>query len=116
MTSRKENWLARRREITARKPWLRIDRVRIRPLWWRKGYAVAIHGIHLHAGSSPYLITVGDVAMARVRFHPEGRVLYGYLSDKPASNLVIVDLGFARDEVQLKILTQAERLTWRLQR
>ena len=116
MAGLKEKWLVRQRQVALRKSWIRIDRVCLRHLWRSKGYAVAIYGIHLHAASIPPRIIVGDITLTRLRFHPEGRVIYGYLPDKPLNNTILVDLGFARDEVELKALNEFGRRTWRLKR
>lgn len=100
MPMRRESWQEKHRRAVSRKPWIRLERVRVKHLGPRGGYEVVIEGVNLHPAISPPRVTVGGVPLEHPEFQRDGRSIRGVLPKKPTSGRVVVDYGFARAELK----------------
>ncbi|MBM4441527.1 MAG: hypothetical protein FJ027_14025 [Candidatus Rokubacteria bacterium] len=100
MSTRADRWREARARALARRPWLRLDRVRVTERAKGAGWEVVIEGMHLHPVVSPPAVTVGGVAAERLTFAPDGRTLRAVLTRRPSSLHVVVDYGFVRAELR----------------
>jgi hypothetical protein len=100
MTDPTNEWKRRQKLVAERQPVVRIDDVTIEE--GNDGYKVAIDGFGLRPAISPPLVTVGGVQVEKLRVEEGGRRLTGYLPEKPQSNEVMVDLGYACGKGKIK--------------
>jgi hypothetical protein len=85
--------------MEGRRPWIRVDDARIEEDTERSGrYRVTISGHNLKMAISPPRIQVGGVDLRDVTFDPGGKQVTGTLPEKPESDEVTVDYGFAIGE------------------
>ena len=82
------------------KPWIRLDKVEVKPLVKEKGCEVVIHGFNLKGGAVVPRVTVGGLPVRVTSLGRGGRELRGRLSREPESHDVVVDYGFARAELR----------------
>lgn len=82
-----------------RGPWIRLDDLELTEREDGRGYDVVIEGINLRSAVVPPQVTVGGTALEDVSVAPDGRTITGRLTDEPADRHVVVDYGFARDEL-----------------
>jgi len=99
MQRRAQEWLARQKQMAARRPRIRLDGCTLEALPQGKGYAVVIDGFNLHQAISPPLITVGGVQLELAKFRRDGKQIRGVLRKKPDGEHVEVEYGFARAEL-----------------
>jgi hypothetical protein len=100
MTSHRERWQARQKRAAERKPWIRLDRYYMKPQTGKDTYEVVIEGFHLASAVSPPRITLGGVPVRGLKFKPDGRAVWGILSKEPANDVLVVDYGYARAELE----------------
>jgi hypothetical protein len=97
-SNRQRAWDERQRRAAERRPRIRVESCEVRPLATGEGYAATITGFNLHGVISPPRITVGGVALQRMRFETDGRTVRGVLAGEPDGDTVVIDYGFARAE------------------
>lgn len=82
--------------LEGRRPWIRLDDAQIVEDRERSGeFQVTISGHNLKMAISPPRVSVGGIELEHLSFEPGGKQITGVLRNKPGSDEVIVDYGFA---------------------
>ena len=82
-----------------REPWIRLDDVYVSEREDDDAYEVVIEGVNFRGTISPPRVTVGGLPLEDQSFASDGRSIRGTLPEEPDSLHVVVDYGFARDEL-----------------
>lgn len=82
-----------------RGPWIRLDDVHVSEREDDDGYEVVIKGVNLRGAIAQPQVTVGGLPLEEQSVAPDGRSIRGTLPEEPDSLHVVVDYGFARDEL-----------------
>jgi hypothetical protein len=99
MTKKNEDQPDTTDEHAERGPWIRLDDVHLSEQEDGTGYEVVIEGVNLRSAVVPPRVTVGGLPLEEQSVSPDGRSIRGQLRKKPDSLHVVVDYGFARDEL-----------------
>ena len=82
-----------------RRPRIRLDDVAITEQRTDDSYDVRIEGINFRSVIVPPTVTVGGQPLEEVAVVPTGHRITGILPNEPEGRQVVVDYGFARDEL-----------------
>jgi hypothetical protein len=99
MTENKPDELEHADDRPDRGPWIRLDDVHVSEREDDDGYEVVIEGVNFWGALAPPRVTVGGLPLEERSFASDGRSIRGTLPEEPDSLHVVVDYGFARDEL-----------------